>query len=47
MFISKLQITENHRKSGVLENSQDTHDFLENELHESNVMLVKITLMYL
>ena len=42
IFVSKLQITENHRKLDVSENSKVIYDFQENELHEGNVMLLKL-----
>ena len=42
IFVSKLQITENHRKLDVSENNKVIYDFQENELHEGNVMLLKL-----
>ena len=42
IFVSKLQITENHRKLDVSENNKIIYDFQENELHEGNVMLLKL-----
>ena len=42
IFVSKLQITENHRKLDVSENSKVIYDFQENELHEGIVMLLKL-----
>ena len=42
IFVSKLQITENHRKLDVSENNKVIYDFQENELHEGNVTLLKL-----
>ena len=42
IFISKLQITKNHRKSDVSENNTSCYDFLKNEIHKNNVMLLKV-----
>ena len=41
-IISKLQITKNHRILEVLENSKVVYDFLQNELHDGNVILGKV-----
>ena len=45
IFFSKLQLTENHRKLDVSENSQVVYDFLQNELHKDNFMLVKVNFL--
>ena len=42
IFISKLKFTENHRKSDAPENNKIVYDFLQNGLHEKNVLLVKV-----
>ena len=45
-FILKLRFTENHSKSDASESSKVVYHFLQNELHEGNVMLVKVNKMY-
>ena len=42
IFISKLQIPENHREKGVPENSKDVYDVLQNKRHKDNSMLIKV-----
>ena len=46
IFISKLQIPENHREKGVPENSKDVYDVLQNKRHKDNSMLIKVIWMY-
>ena len=42
IFISKLQIPENHREKGVPENSKDVYDILQNKRHKDNSILIKV-----
>ena len=42
IFISKLQVSGNHRKLDVPENSKVVHRFQQNKLYKGNVMLVKV-----